>query len=376
VFVTPNRSVILSGGGVNNVFVVDSQETPGNFVNTKMGVKNMKRTFAISFFVIAVIALMIGPATAGKPQNVIEKSNGFPSGMHFNLNIHGKNWETCNVAPDDVWGNSIFIPETGTATIQYVSNKKSSVYELTVLDACAGFGFDGENDVAKIQLPYKVKVNDVPTEAGGFYVFGRILGKPDNGGTDTASSIILYPNVVVEACNDPGGIGFGNDTSCDELALGLIVGNNLYTAEPEQYVRFDPTATQGKGKSKATDITRLFTYVGWVVDERLDTMTNNEGACSVGSDGVIDECDVPAEYDLEANGGNNTNVIDPDELENWLNDQAELPTPMAWYFDVGDNMWILNIADLVVTEQGLENDGTKLLQIRFYPVATTEFQPQ
>jgi hypothetical protein len=34
------------------------------------------------------------------------------------------------------------------------------------------------------------------------------------------------------------------------------------------------------------------------------------------------------------------------------------------------------IADLVVTEQGLVNDGTKLLQIRFYPVDTTEFTPQ
>jgi hypothetical protein len=329
-----------------------------------------------------MIALMIGPATAGKPQNVIEKSNGFPSGMHFNLNIHGKNWETCNVAPDDVWGNSIFIPETGTATIQYVSNKKSSVYELTVLDACAGFGFDGENDVAKIQLPYKVKVNDVPTEAGGFYVFGRILGKPDNGRTDTVSSIILYPNVVVEACNDLGGIGFGNDTSCDELALGLIVGNNLYTAEPEQYVRFDPTATQGKGKSKATDITRLFTYVGWVVDATLDI------CCPEGGDGVIDADDIPADaWDIIVAADVHPSVYDEDPMwgdkdgtinliEEWLLFQADQVPPKAWYFAVEDNMWILNIADLVITEQGLENDGTKLLQIRFYPVATTEFQPQ
>ncbi len=339
---------------MNNVFVVDSQETPGNFVNTKMGVKNMKRTFAISFFVIAMIALMIGPATAGKPQNVIEKSNGFPSGMHFNLNIHGKNWETCNVAPDDVWGNSIFIPETGTATIQYVSNKKSSVYELTVLDACAGFGFDGEHDVAKIQLPYKVKVNDVPTEAGGFYVFGRILGKPDNGRTDTVSSIILYPNVVVEACNDPDGIDFGDDTSCDELALGLIVGNNLYTAEPEQYVRFDPTATQGKGKSKATDITRLFTYVGWVVDERLDTYPDGD------PDGVIDINDVPlGDYDFDLNTPDNRDYNDDtyendDDVNEWLNDQSLLVPQMAWYIDAE---WILNIADLVITEQGRDWDN-------------------
>jgi hypothetical protein len=45
----------------------------------------------------------------------------------------------------------------------------------------------------------------------------------------------------------------------------------------------------------------------------------------------------------------------------------------AWYFD---QEWVFNIADLVITEQGLVNDGTKLLQIRFYPRATTEFTPK
>jgi hypothetical protein len=38
--------------------------------------------------------------------------------------------------------------------------------------------------------------------------------------------------------------------------------------------------------------------------------------------------------------------------------------------------WIFNIADLVLTEQGFVNDGTKLFQIRFYPRATTEFVPE
>ena len=35
-----------------------------------------------------------------------------------------------------------------------------------------------------------------------------------------------------------------------------------------------------------------------------------------------------------------------------------------------------NIADLVITEQGLMNDGTKLMQIKFYPVDSTTFTPQ
>ena len=329
----------------------------------------MKKVIKGSLLVITMLVFMVGSALAAKPQDVIEMSNGFPSGMHFNLNIHGKDWHTCNAVQepdDDSWGNSIFVPEYGAATIQYVSNKKASIRELTVLDPCGGF--DGPNDVAKIQLPHKVEVDGDVITAEGYYVFGRILGKPNNSSNDgDPSSIILYPNVVVQACNDDPDApdpNFGDDTSCDELALGLIVGTNLYIAEPEEYVRFNPGATKGKGKSKATDITRLFTYTGWVVDEGLD-INGPDGV----PDGVIDEYDVPLDaYDY---------VPDLDEdgdisVEEWLKFQEQQDPQMAWYFA---KEWIFNIADLVVTEQGLVNDGTKLLQIRFYPVATTEFTP-
>ena len=149
----------------------------------------------------------------------------------------------------------------------------------------------------------------------------------------------------------------------------MIVGSNLYIAEPEGYVRFDPEVTKGKGKSKATDITRLFTYTGWVVDARLD----------LNEDGVIGIDDVPlGDYDgnlaTDPNHDyNNDGVEDEADVEAWLTDMSLLDPPMAWYFA---EEWILNIADLVVTEQGLVNDGTKLLQVRFYPVDTTEFIPQ
>jgi hypothetical protein len=323
-----------------------------------------------------MIALMIGPATAGKPQNVIEKSNGFPSGMHFNLNIHGKNWETCNVAPDDVWGNSIFIPETGTATIQYVSNKKSSVYELTVLDACAGFGFDGENDVAKIQLPYKVKVNDVPTEAGGFYVFGRILGTPNNGPNDNPSTILINPTFVVQAC-DWSGIEeseFGSLRDCllaGDLALGLITTQgNLYGASEEEFVRFpNPEPEKGKGKSKGKEITQLFKWSGYVTENVNLVQSGPEGV----PDGYLDEWDVPMEWDdSDPYNGNENGVIDEFELTNWLEYLVLVGDDVIYYEDE----WIFDIADLVIAGQTIINEGTKLFQIRFYPVETTEFQPQ
>jgi len=247
------------------------------------------------------------------------------------------------------------------------------VYDLTVLDPCAMPEPYGDG-VAKVQLPYKVMVDDTPTPAGGYYVFARILGKPNNGknpNIEPRSNIILYPNTVVEACNDPGDPGFGNYTACSdsELLLGLIVRENIYVPDPanQQLYRFEDPTARGKGKSKAVDITRLFVYTGWVVDATLDA----------NDDGVIDINDVPeADYDGDPltpddRDYNDDGSVDEADVEAWLIDMAALAEPMAWYFA---NEWIFNIADLVITEQGLMNDGTKLVQLRFYPVVTTTFE--
>jgi hypothetical protein len=333
----------------------------------------MKRSVIILVSVLLAVTLAVGgsvamaakPPHAGEGNQLIARPNGFPAGPHFNLNIHGK--KAGYNCTETSGGGSIFVDEYGPATIQYVTNKKSSVTNLTVLDPCAV-----NNGTAKVQLPY---------EADGYFVFGRILGKPNHGKNGNASSVILYPNVVVQACNDTGynTSAFANLTSCDDslLALGLIIGPNLYTADPEEYVRFDPTVTKGKGKSKATDITALFTYTGWVVHPDLDISGPNGTP-----DGVIDAYDVPANATAIVNATAGKNVTDYDDgpwgnhsgtidlIEEWLAFQADLDPPMAWYYD---GVWIFNIADLVVTEQGLVNDGTKLLQIRFYPKDGTTF---
>jgi hypothetical protein len=336
----------------------------------------MKKRIVLVVTALTVVALLVGatavmaakPQKSGSGKDVIALSNGFPSGQHFNLNIHGKDPETfvCDATPG---GKSVFVAEYGASTLQYVSNKKASVYDLTVLDPCAMPDPYGDG-VAKVQLPYKVMVDDTPTPAGGYYVFARILGKPNNGKLEPSSNIILYPNTIVEACNDPGDPDFGNYTACSdsELLMGLIVGENLYVPDPDEQVlrRFeDPIPTKGRGKSRGVNITRLFIYTGWVVDATLDA----------NDDEVIDINDVPvADYGEAMPGANrdynNDGVEDEADVEAWLTDMAALAEPMAWYFA---NEWIFNIADLVITEQGLMNDGTKLVQIRFYPVVTTTF---
>ncbi|MFC2027828.1 hypothetical protein ACFLU3_03985 [Chloroflexota bacterium] len=330
----------------------------------------MKKITIIAVSVVVIMAMAIGAssAMAAKPdgsngsKDVIAKSNGFPSGQHFNLNIHGKTDFQCT---SDEGGNSVFIPEYGDATITYVTNKKSTVTDLIAKDPCA---FDDGKVI--VQIPY---------EAKGYYVFAAIKGKPNNGAKDDSpSSIILKPNTVVQACDDPGYDQFGNLLECpddDLMALGMIVGDNLYTAEDEQYVRFDPNVTKAKGRSKGTDITRLFTYTGWVIDDGFDT----------NQDGTIDEYDLPwGDYDndpltpdtqYDCNGDNSITEAD---VECWLTAlwtawQADSTLPRVEYFN---EVWILNIADLVVTDQPVTNDGTKLLQIRFYPVDTTGFTPK
>jgi len=57
---------------------------------------------------------------------------------------------------------------------------------------------------------------------------------------------------------------------------------------------------------------------------------------------------------------------------------AEFDAWLAYLVSVGeavkyDGAWIFDIADLVISGQTVSNDGTKLFQIRFYPVAITEF---
>ena len=306
----------------------------------------MKRTITLYLFCFLALflAFQVSPAMAAKPLPVIEMSNGYPSGPHFNLNIHGTS--SCQTSEG---GNSVFISEYGDSTIQYVTNRKSSVTELIALDTCAE---EFDTDPAKVQIPY---------ESEGYFVFARIKGKPNNGQDALESSVILSPNLVTDACNDtdPENPDFPTYAECPDdtlMALGLIVGQDVYEATDVGFVRFQDQDAKGKGKDKATDITSLFKYAGWVYDAILD----------LNGDGQITVDDVPYDYDGDG-------LIDDVDFGIWQDEQVLLG--WATYYADEDDQWIFNIADLVVTDQTVSNDGTKLLKIRFYPVATTEYVP-
>ena len=133
-------------------------------------------------------------ASAKKPQTVIEWSNGFPSGEHGTINIHGKKpfFNCDNSDAAEPFGSSIFVPIEGTSEINFVSNKRASGFNiLRVLDPCADpFGNTGPLDPALIQL-----------EAVEMQVYWRILGKPNNSGGGDPSAVMLTHPKLIDACN-------------------------------------------------------------------------------------------------------------------------------------------------------------------------------
>jgi hypothetical protein len=342
---------------------------------------------------IALSLVGVSTASAAKPVDVVEWSNGFPSGPHYNLNIHGKKADyNCDTEPG---GGSIFVPEYGDSEIQFIQNKKSSIAELTVHDKCAE-AFDG--DAAQVQLP-----------KGKYQVYARILAKPRK--FDEAREVSFFPKLV-EACDDAtvydidgdgdvdvndlllvdingdgivdglddhdlngdGAVNqldvdvwtatFGELIECTDsnlIGLGMVNGTDAFTQDGQSLERT-------KGKSKAVNVTEMFMYSGIVFDTSLDQDLDGDLdlddllLTDMNGDGIVDAFD---DHDLNADGD-----IDVDDFELWI-DALELAGTVLDYRT--DPTWVFDLADLVVYGWDYQNNGSKLVQVRFYPDADTEY---
>lgn len=270
----------------------------------------MKKNLIVIFCIVILIGLTGSYAMAAKPvRDFTEWSNGFPSGEHFNLNIHGKKLDyglTCDNSASG--GNSVFVPEYGNASIQIIQNKKSTIENLTVLDPCS-FNPD---DPAKVLLP-----------KGEYQVYVRILAKPGKVKNGEKRNVTFYPNLI-EACNDTtNDPEFGNYTNCS-LGLGIITGDGAFVMKNQTLERIVPVGKQPK-KNRAVDITEMFTWTGCACNESYNSS------------------------------------IYPNPADDTIN--------CTCY----ENEWIFNIADLVVYGWDYENKGAKLVQVRFYPIGATKF---
>jgi hypothetical protein len=323
----------------------------------------MRAVLTVGLVVIGILvfsSVVLAAKPSNPDHNVIAMSNGYPSGAHFNLNIHGKKLSFDCSTIEKPYGSSVFIPEYGPSTIEYVASKKRDVAALTVLDPCAIFDTngDGQIDSNDVGDPARIQLPKTGIYSEGFWVFARVRGKPDNSKNDgDPSTIILVPDPVIRVCND-GEVDFDGDGTPDDcpapdsdlMPLGLVTNTGVYKLTEAGLKRFDPDQTPKKGRGNATaaDFTGLFTWTGYTCPLDLD----------INGDGVIDELDVPGDLDGDAD-------IDADDLAIYLSALCEFH----------NSEWVFNVADLVVQDQDITNDGVKLLKVRFYPVATTEFTP-
>lgn len=351
----------------------------------------------------------------GKPMDVIAKSNGFPSGPHFNLVIHGKeSFASENCVGEG--GNSVFTPLNSTEgaqsedqTLQMYVNKKNTGTTLEVKDKCTE-AFD--QTPAQVKLPTYLETDEgSELIEDGFWVFARVLGTPNNN-KDEPSNIALWPDPQIEACNLNGTSGENMTSDCfdssgtkqDYVELGYVTNNGaMYKCADEKdpnlkidcedqgLVRYD-TTTSGKGANKAVDITPLFHWTGVGCED-----TDGDGLIRAGDFNVtgglnstmLDAGDdlngslitpehITAVHDVvdDSLEGPDTSLIDSDaEFEALMIILGEDPNFAACVYE--ENKWVFDVfgADLVIQNQTLTNDGVKNLQIRFYPKQTTEFTP-
>jgi hypothetical protein len=283
------------------------------------------------------------------------------------------------------------VPEYGYSEIQIIQNKKSSISELTVHEKCA---FD--DDTVKVQLP-----------KGRYQVYARILAKPKK--TNEAREVSFSPKLI-EACNDitdydptddgvvdvddlllvdinrDGSVDkfdnhdlngdgvvnqldvdiwtstFGDLIECTDstlIGLGIVTGDSAFTQDGQSLKRT-------KGKSKAVNVTEMFMYSGIVFDTSLDQDL----------DADLDYDDFIATTDLNGDGVSDNHNLDGDldidyaDFEHWI-EMLELAGLVLDYRT--EPIWVFDLADLVVYGWDYKNNGSKLVQIRFYPDDQTEY---
>ncbi len=321
----------------------------------------------------------------GKTKAVQDISNGFPSGPHLNLNMHGRTlgWGGCeDVTGGDPLGGNINIPEYGAGNITLVSNKKSSVTNMTVWDNCTENVNPSDIDPAVIQLPK----NDA-----GWYVYVRILAQPNNGGGGSASSIILTPDPsVLSMCNDNSTApitGFGDFLSCDDgeigmMPLAVINEGSILNASGVEVKKFESSG-KGKGRTFAVDMTDQFLWSGTACNENLDSTLNGSISLAdfdvVDSPGVVNATDIQKLLDdglitttpamtageivaaVDSDGNALGNIDAGDEFEAFL-----VLINECVFVDESDPIWVFNAADLVIYGLDVDNNGAKNTQIRFY----------
>jgi hypothetical protein len=225
-----------------------------------------------------------------------------------------------------IYGKVIFVPENGGFEIYMESGKgkkAEAIPELQVTDPC---GTDGE---ATVQFP---KCD------AGYRVYARALGKPTG---EPYYNMLSNPQLNVVQ----------DDMGNYLIYLGELTDSGVVTADGDKFI------SRKKGKSRAIPITDLFEWTGYVcafVDGT--TISNTTPVCWMDNNG-----------DGTVNYGDLFAMPDPDIADNGgcLPDYTLVTDALSCSYY--EDTWMFNVAEFVQSVWGLDNNGMKLLQIRFYP---------
>lgn len=284
----------------------------------------MKKLSIYTTLLVLVLTSLFFVTTALAGRSL--KGNGFPCGEHYNLNIISKkDGFSC---PDEynTDQNVIYIPVDNDPTVEPIqiymeSGKKKDMdnyTEFKVTDWCAGFG--DSNSYLKL-----------PANSDGYAVYARAVGK-------------LGEDLNIEIF-DPN-LDFVKDENQNNLlALGLITRDGV-----TPYFSPDPVKIERKkgGKAnKAVPITDLFLWTGNICYFSDTDITGYQCCIDTDSDGAYDDC------------------VDPDLVTGSCPLNYVLESVSCTHYD---DYWVFNIADFVSAFWKMDNNGVKLLQIRFYPL--------
>ena len=361
----------------------------------------------LSFILMFCLLTTVSLAFQGKPTSPDNPTqylgNGFPSGPHFNLLIHGKDatfscpqpefylmvmadnngdedlgllvkecdqGDECIPTNVQIFGNVINIPRVqGTDPIHILMEsglkgpKSAPATEgLQVTDWCSeSFPDDGSvapplGDFAVMRL----QKNEL-----GYAVYARVLGKP---GEDGGPTFNMVPSLDLVQ----------DDIGNDLLLLGFVTPTGVFNPDGLPINRYD-SAKSGKGAKSATDISSLFKWTGDVCYVQPDTdpycIVNEVNVCTPRSlccidsslDGIWDRCDLLTNVgiDPELDGDFVCPETDLDEVPYW---------PVEALCREYTNNWVFNIADFVNVLWDVTHDGVYNVQIRFYPLPLNQVQ--
>lgn len=372
------------------------------------------------------VVIFASQVHAGKPtrgDDGMFLGNNFPSGPHFNLILHGKRTDfTCvteikivevtltgeSVDPlhgigdkyppggcptdDDNYsyvcefGNVVNMPR-GSESIRLLMESGRSgpkkkdpdtgdvnPDKLQVTDACTGFT---DNDPAIIRIP---------GDQQGYAVYGRVLGKPGDGGGPSFSVTGREIPVIGDTFGEAGEVWLA----------GTITGDGVFIPETCDdgnggctLTRWDSN-TKGKGAKKATDISGLFNFNGSVCYWAVDEACFDSGIIDVGEN-VCDPTDfccgevtgLDGLGDVEVGGTLYTcrlfDVVEEDSCPNFaLDPEKDINDVFVTYEDDNGSVeelwckdfsdtWIFNIADFVNVFFDVNNEAYNV-QIRLYPL--------